>query len=81
MLLHFTELMLGVVLEGKMSSNAIRDSDFIRARKKVEKWGLDLHMEAGDEGDDIVYSVKNRLFSSIDIDDIIEWINEEFEEK
>jgi hypothetical protein len=67
--------MHGADLEVKMCSN------FKRAKKLVERWGLDLHMEPGDEGDDVVYCIKNTLYQSLDLNEIIEWINEEFEEK
>lgn len=69
--------MHGADLEEKMSSkNSIKS-----ARELAEKWGLQFHMEIHDRTNEIVFSIKNTLYSSTSLDTVVEWINEEFEEK
>jgi hypothetical protein len=74
--LLFTELMRGAGLVVKMSSD-----DFKKIAKLAEKWGLSIHMEADQDTNEIIYSIKNTLFTACDMTSIEEWIIEEFEEK
>ena len=66
--------MPGVGLEEKLSS------DIEKAKEIAEKWGIDFHAEVDEGTQELTYYLKSTVYCSQDIEDIIDWLNSEFEE-